>query len=480
MTAPLHYQSARDLAAQIVRGKLKARDLLEHLLDRIKQHNPALNAVIWTDAEGARARADEADAAVARGQIWGPLHGIPMTVKESYQVAGSPTTWGNPNFRNNVTDTDAVAVQRLKDAGAIVFGKSNVPYMLADWQSFNEIYGTTNNPWDVTRTPGGSSGGSAAALAAGLTILEAGSDIGASIRNPAHYCGVFGHKPTYGVVTPRGQSLPETYAASDISVIGPLTHDAGDLRTMMDVMAGPDAVDAIGWSLNLPPSRRRSLKDFRVAVKLSDSNCDVDAGYADTLQDLVDQLAKAGATVEETEPDVDTGRLYELYVLLLRAATSGRVTDDVIEMSREVLKGKDDGSYLYRMARGNLMAHREWLPLNNERHAMRLKFAEFFQDWDILLCPAAAGPAFAQDEAGQRHDRRIDINGQQVYGTDQMFWAGYSCNVYLPATVGPAGLVRGLPVGYQAVTGQYMDYTSIAFAEHVANEIVGFTPPPGY
>ncbi len=481
MTAPLHYQSASQLVPQMVRGTLKSRDLLEHLLARIAERNPALNAVVWMDVEGARAQADAADAAAARGQIWGPLHGIPMTIKESYRVAGSPTTWGNPNFRNNVTDDDALTVERLKKAGAIVFGKSNVPYMLADWQSFNAIYGTTNNPWDLSRTPGGSSGGSAAALAAGLTIIEAGSDIGASIRNPAHYCGVFGHKPTYGVVPLLGQSLPDTYAQGDISVVGPLTRSAADLRTMMQVMAGPDPVDGIGWKLELPASRHRSLKDFRVALKFSDPNCAVDSGYADALQNLADRLAKAGATVQEIEPDIDTSRHYELYVLLLRAATSGRVTDDVIEMSREVVaRGPDDGSYLYRMARGNLMGHSEWLGLNNERHGIRLKFAEFFQDWDILLTPAAAGPAWPQNEAGLRHDRKIEINGQQVYGTDQMFWAGYSCGIYLPSTVGPAGQVRGLPVGYQAITGQYLDYTAIGFAELVERDIIGFAPPPGY
>jgi len=480
MTTPLHYQSATAIASQIIRRKLSAREVLEHFLTRVEKHNGALNAVIWKDVEGARQTADEADAALDRGQVWGPLHGVPMTIKESYQISGSPTTWGNPDFRNNITDQDAVSVARLKAAGVNLYGKTNVPLMLADWQSFNEIYGTTNNPWDLSRTPGGSSGGSAAALAAGLSALEAGSDIGASIRNPAHYCGVFGHKPTFGVVTPRGQSLPNTYTVSDISVIGPMARSAVDLETAMQVMAGPDEVDGIGWQLHLPASRRRRLADFRVAVKLSDPNCDVDVGYVDTLQSLADALAKAGATVQETEPEVDTRKLYENYVLMLRAATSGRIPPAMLELSEEILKGQDDGSYLYRMARGNLASHREWLGWNKERNRFRYAFSDFFKEWDILLCPAAAGPAFPQDQTGQRHERKIEVNGKQVFGTDQMFWAGYSCNVYLPATVGPAGLVRGLPVGYQAVTGQYLDYTAIEFAKLVEQEIIGFQPPPGY
>jgi amidase len=480
MNQPLHYQSATEIASQIIRRKRSARDVLEHFLARVEKYNPALNALIWMDTAGARQTADDADAALDKGQVWGPLHGVPMTIKESYEVAGSPTTWGSPEFRNNVTDTDAVSVQRLKKAGVNLFGKANVPLMLADWQTYNEIYGTTNNPWDLSRTPGGSSGGSAAALAAGLTGLDAGSDIGASIRNPAHYCGVFGHKPTYGVVTPHGQSLPDNYATADISVIGPLARSAGDLEMAMQVMAGPDDVDAIGWQLKLPASRRRRLSDFRVAIKLGDPNCDVDKGYADALQNLADRLAQAGATVQEIEPDIDTNKLYENYILMLRAATSGRLPPAMLELSEQVLKGDPDGSYLYRMAQGNVISHREWLGLNNERHKFRYAFADFFKEWDILLCPAASGPAWPKNEEGVRHDRTIEVNGKQVYGTDQMFWAGYSCSTYLPATVGPAGLVSGLPVGYQAVTGQYLDYTSIEFAKLVEQEIIGFERPPGY
>jgi Asp-tRNAAsn/Glu-tRNAGln amidotransferase A subunit and related amidases len=196
--------------------------------------------------------------------------------------------------------------------------------MLADWQSYNAIYGTTNNPWDVTRTPGGSSGGSAAALAAGLTGLEAGSDIGGSIRNPAHYCGVFGLKPTWGVASPKGQALPGTHADADISVIGPLARGAADLDLALDVMAGPDEIDGVAWKLDLPPCSASSLADLRIAVKLRDPNCDVDAEYADKLQALVDAVAKRGAKVKEIEPKLDTVRLHEVYVLLLRAATSLR------------------------------------------------------------------------------------------------------------------------------------------------------------
>jgi amidase len=248
----LHYQSATTLARALRDGRLGARELLEHFLVRIDRHNPALNALVWQDREGARARADAADAARARGEPLGPLHGLPMTIKESYNLAGAPSTWGVPELRGNLADEDALAVQRLKAAGANVFGKTNVPLRLADFQSYNDIYGTTENPWCKGRTPGGSSGGSAAALAAGLTGLEIGSDIGGSIRNPAHFCGVFGHKPTWGLLPPRGHALGGALSPTDISVIGPLARSADDLETALRLMAGPDALEAAGLQLDLP------------------------------------------------------------------------------------------------------------------------------------------------------------------------------------------------------------------------------------
>jgi len=484
MTTPYHYQSATELAAAMRAKEISAVELLKHFLARVEKYNPKLNAIIWMDAEGALKRAEAADEALAKGESWGPLHGVPATIKESYQLAGSPTTWGVPTLADNITDTTAIGAQRLLDAGAVIFGKTNVPIYLADWQSFNEIYGTTIIPWDLSLSPGCSSGGSAAALAAGLTGLETGSDIGASIRNPAHYCGVFGHKPTYGAIPTRGQSMPGAYAASDISVIGPLTRSADDLEVALDAMAGPDRLDDAGWFLELPPPGQSALTDFRVAVKLTDPSSEVDGAYADQLQGLVDKLAAAGATVNDNaHPDVNTERLHEVYVMLLRAATSSRLSDDEYDHWAKIAAkaAPGDTPYLTRMAQANTLSHREWLRLNNERHAMRFKFAEFFEDWDILLCPAAASAAFPHDQAGERHDRTVTVNGRGVPTTDQLFWAGFSGVVYLPSTVGPAGLQsNGRPVGYQAISGHLRDKTSIAFAKCVEREIGGFIAPPGW
>lgn len=447
----------------------------------MERYNPKLNAIIHLDRERARERARAADAALARGEVWGPFHGVPMTIKESFDVEGWPTTWGRPDLKDNVARRNSVVVDRMLAAGVVLFGKTNVPIHLADWQSFNAIYGTTENPWRIGLTPGGSSGGSAAALATGLTGLEAGSDIGASIRNPAHYCGVFGHKPTWGIVPPRGQATPGVLAATDISVVGPMTRAGEDLEPALLAMAGPDELEAAAWRLELPPARRRALKEFRVAVKLRDSNSDVDGEYLDRLSAAVDALVKAGATVKEVEPEFDTRRYHDVYILLLRAATSARLSDEDVERYRRLAGERPDNRYLDLMARGQGMSHRAWIPLNNERAHFCWKWAEFFRDWDVLLCPAAASAAWPHDQAGERHDRTIVVNGRRVPTTDQMFWAGYASLAYLPATVGPIGLTRsGLPVGAQAIAASGEDRTAIAFVQALSAELGGFRPPPGY
>jgi amidase len=322
----LPFRTATSLAAALRARKISARELLDLYLKRVAAHNPRINAVVELTTERARRRARAADRTLAAGVKGRPLLGVPMTIKESFDVAGMRTSWGDPALKDNVAAADALAVQRLEAAGAIVFGKTNVPLMLADWQSFNAIHGTTSNPWDLSRGPGGSSGGSAAALAAGLTGLEAGSDIGASIRNPAHYCGVYGHKPSWGIASPRGHALPGIVAVSDISAIGPMARGAGDLAIALDAMAGPDAIDGRGWRLALPRDSRRSLRDFRVAVMLDDRNAEVDASVRDEIAKLAAFLRRSGAKVSLTaRPAIDFDALMRVYIALLRAATSARI-----------------------------------------------------------------------------------------------------------------------------------------------------------
>jgi amidase len=480
----LPFQTAKQLAAAIRKKKIGCLELLDLYLKRVEAHNPELNAIIASDIEGARKRAKAADKAVKAGKKLGPLHGVPMTIKESFDVTGFPTTWGDPAFKEHKAEKHSLLAQRMVDAGVTLFGKTNIPLNLADWQSFNEVYGSTGNPWDLSRTPGGSSGGSGAALAAGLTGIEAGSDIGASIRNPAHYCGVYGHKPTWGVVSPKGHALAGNVAYGDIGVVGPLARGAEDLEIAMHVMAGPDAIDGRGWKLTLPRSRKTKLRDFKVAVMLSDPNAEVDQSVQDELQKLATFLGKNKAKVsDKARPAIDTAELNDVYIRMLRAATSARMPDAVYAQAVKDAASfaDDDKSYFAQMQRGNSLSHRTWLQLNEKRHRMRLAWDAFFEDYDLMLCPVAVTAAFPHDQVGLRHLRTIVVNNKKVPVVDQIFWAGYAGITLMPASAAPIGQTKeGLPIGVQIIGRQYDDYTCIQFAKLLEQEYRGFVPPPAY
>jgi amidase len=480
MTNPAFWSATR-LARALRARKLGALELFDLYEKRIAAFNPRLNALCVLDLEGGRKRARAADR--VRGRK-GPLHGLPMTVKESFDVAGMPTTWGLPEFSEHRARSDALAVARVKAAGANVFGKSNVPLLLADWQSFNAVYGTTHNPWDVSRTPGGSSGGAAAALAAGLTGLELGSDIGASIRAPAHYCGVYGHKPTWALCSTRGHHLPDVVAQSDIAVIGPLARSAEDLRLAFDLIAGPDEIDAAGVRVSLSRKAPRGIRGLRVAVMANSRVAEVDASVADEIERVGTFLAKRGAKVSvRARPEIDEAEAWRVYVTLLRAETSGRLSDEDFArwQARQQGRPADDPAYEVMAARGATIHYKDWLRVSNRRHQMRLAWAAFFQDWDVLLCPTASTAAFPQNQKGERWERMIEVNGGPQPSTQQMFWAGWSGAFYLPGTVAPIALTReGLPVGVQIVGPQYGDHLTIGVARLLEREYRAFSPPPGF
>ncbi len=478
------FDSAVELAARIRRRKISCVDLLEHYLDRVRRYNGDLNAVCVFDLASAKKRARAADKAIAKGAALGPLHGVPMTVKESFDVAGLPTTWGRPDMQKNIASRNAVAVDRLLAAGANVFGKTNVPVMLADWQTFNPVYGTTSNPWDHTRVPGGSSGGAAAALAAGLTGLEIGSDIGASIRDPAHYCGVYGHKPTYGVCASDGHRLPPFDTPNDIGVIGPLARSAKDLEVALTAIVGTAGADSVGWQVTLPPAPRKTWKQWRVAVITTAPTAPVDRAVQARIQAVAEFAASRGAKVsDKARPDIPLAEAHRVFIHLLRSATSRSMTDEAFDRfatrARRVDPAKTD--YVSWMLTGCTLSHREWLLLDEARHRMMNAWADFFRDWDVLLCPAAATTAFPHNQKGERWERMVMVNGKPQPSTTQMFWAGYSGLAHLPSTVAPAGLARdGLPVGVQIIGPKFGDYTCIAFAAMLEREFACFTPPPTY
>jgi amidase len=477
------FSSAAELARMIRDRTTTSAELLDHYIARIERYDARVNAVVVRDFERARAKAVAADRALRSGASLGPLHGVPMTVKESFNVAGLPTTFGLPGHRDNIAAENALAVNRLVAAGAIVFGKTNVPPWLADSQTANAVYGTTGNPWDLGRAPGGSSGGAAAALAAGLTGLELGSDIAGSIRNPAHYCGVYGHKSTYGICPATGHALSPRIVDGDISVIGPLARSAGDLEIALRAIAGPGDIAGRAYTLRLPPPRCTDLREFRVAVVLDDPLAEVDGEVQDELKKLGDFLAGEKAQVSFTaRPSFDARALDAIYMTMVRAATAARLSEADFNAASALarstdLRATDIGT---KTLRGNTMSHREWTLLDEERHKFRLTWERFFDDFDVLLCPIAVTTAFPQTTI-EVAARTLQVNGRPVPYADQFFWSGYGGLAYLPATVAPIRKEgKGLPIGVQIIGRQYDDLTCIEFAKLLERHYRPFIAPPGY
>ena len=479
----LSFKSATELARMVRDKKIGAVELTRHFIARIERFDGAINAVVVRDFERALADAKKADVALGAGKTAGALHGVPMTVKESFNLKGHPTTWGGVGFKDDIASEDAEAVRRLKRAGAIVLGKSNVPFMLGDFQAYNEIYGQTGNPWDLSRTPGGSSGGSAAALAAGMSGLEFGSDIGGSIRNPAHFCGVYGHKPSWNIVPIDGHALPGMEGTPDLAVVGPLARSAEDISVALDVTAGPGNMTGPGWKLDLPPSRATSLRGLRVAVWHSDDVAPVDAAVSDRLQESADLLAREGATVSDSaRPEFDPAEARRVYVALLNSVVGSGVPDEMYEQNRRTAAAfaASDTSRPAEMARSMVLDHRAWLMSNARRTRIRRAWNAFFGSWDILLCPIMSTTAFAHDH-GPMPARTLTVNGRAQPYFDQIFWASLATTAFLPATVFPTGpAADGLPVGLQAIGAEHGDRTTIEVARLLGEAFGGFRPPPGY
>lgn len=479
----LAYRSASELLRELSQGKQSSLELLEFLLARIERENGAINAVVASDPEGARARAREADAARARGESWGPLHGLPMTIKDSIEVVGMPTTSGAPELAGHFPKCNADTAQRLIDAGAIVFGKTNLPLYAGDFQSYNAVYGTTCNPWDLERGPGGSSGGSAAALAAGFSPLELGSDIGGSIRNPAHFCGVYGHKPSWGTVSGRGHipGPPGAVSPSDLGVLGPLARTPEDLALAFDLLTGPSPSEATGWRLELPAARHERLADFRVALWLDQPGRPVSAEVADLIQQAADRIAQAGAHLDDrARPAIDPEDSHARYLRLLWSVMGAGFPLPVREALEKAHANLDpaDRDWNAQMVRGAVGPHRAWLADNEARHHLRARWSEFFADVDVLLCPIMPTAAFPHDHA-PIEQRMLDVDGHPMPYLEQLFWAGLITLVYLPASVVPVGRTRaGLPVGMQVVAPYLEDHTALHFARCIEDVVGGFVAPP--
>ena len=464
----LHWMSATELAAAIRARDISSVEALDHFVERIRELDGPINSVVHWDLERAGTAALDADAALAAGEAVGPLHGVPMTIKDSFQTEGCITTSGSPELSDYVPTQDAWPVARLRGAGAIPFAKTNLPLFADDIQSFNEVYGTTNNPHDLDRTPGGSSGGSSAALAMGFTPLELGSDIGGSIRVPAHYSGVMGHKPSYGIVPGHGQipGMPGTLTQADLAVVGPLARTVDDLELGLDVIAGPDRWTSPAWTLDLPASRADELADFRIAAWIDDEACPVDADTRRVLGDTVDAVTDAGGRVDaEARPGFTLTKAMTVYGELLFAALSGGVPKDRLD---DLARNTDDTPTGWIM-RSSATRHRDWLSNNERRLQIRERWSEFFTDFDAILLPVHPRPAFAHDHSMPQFERTISIDGVDRSYLDLWTWIAPAGLGSLPTTVVPVGTsADGLPIGVQIVGPFLHDRTTLQLARWVS------------
>ncbi len=487
--------SATKLARALKDKQMSSLELLEFYIGRHERLNPRVNAVVATDFDNARKRAGDADAALAKGEDWGPLHGLPMTIKDNIAVVGMPTTYGAPIAKDFRPSRNADVVESLLDAGAVVFGKTNLPLWGMDTQSFNEVYGQTNNPWDVTKTPGGSSGGAAAALAAGLTGLDIGNDIGGSIRIPAHFCGIYGHKPSYGIVSTQGGSKPwglmipnfvdTDYApALDLVVYGPLARSAEDLRLAMDIIVKPPSYERKAFKIKLPPPRKASLREFSVGLWLDDQSFPPDAAVGNCLQDLADRLAKTGANLKTERPDIDLGNSHrlrnDLETMTMSLFQPPGYFDWAMSQLRTLKDEDQSGQAMW--VRAITAYHRDWNRLNQMRAVIRQKWADYFQEFDVLLCPVVRIAAHDHDHT-EIIRRVAQFNGQDSNYWDVVGpWNSLSLVSYLPATVAPIGFTpAGLPVGVQIIGPHLEDHTPIQFAMFLEEQLTGsFKVPLGF
>jgi amidase len=482
------FASATEMLAALRARRVSAVELLDLHRARIERHNPALNAIVEPDFERARRDAEAADARRAHGED-APLLGLPMTLKESINVRGLRTTVGMPFWKDFRSEHDAPVTTRVKAAGAAVMAKTNVPQMLADWQSANPVHGRTNNPWDVTRTPGGSTGGGAAALAAGLTPLEFGSDIGGSIRVPAAFCGVYGHRPSDTAMPRSGQFPfpPMPNVAVVMGVQGPLARSAEDLELALDVAAGPETGEDVAWRLAIPPARRERLSDFRVAVLPPIDWLPLDAEVEAALDALAARLGGLGCHVKAIQPAAlgDHRAHYALYLTLLGAITSARVPVEQRQARLAVMRTRDD-EWSRALQRGIESGAPDYLAWIAQREQYRAAWRAFFLDWDVLLAPAFFTPAYPHwdkpwPDTPESITKTLDVNGARVLEELGLVYPAVATLAGQPATAFPVGLTKGgLPIGVQALGPYLEDRTPIRFAALVARAVGGFSRPPGH
>ncbi|KAA1174759.1 amidase [Marinobacter salinexigens] len=485
----IYYQPACKLLQQLESGALTSEQLVQALLVRIQEHNPLVNAVVTLDKEGALEKARESDRLRAAGRRTGPLHGLPLTVKDTWEVAGMTCTAGAPALRHYLPERQADVIQRLEDAGAIILGKTNVPLYASDVQSYNKVFGVTQNPYDPSRTPGGSSGGAAAALASGFTPLEVGSDLAGSIRTPAHFCGVFGHKPSRGLVSFRGHipGPPGTESQPDLAEGGPLARNSQDLELLLKVIAGPRPADSRNWNLSLEPSNIERLEQARIGVWLEDPLCPVENELIEGYRGLTKALEGRGALVTTpTHPLLKLEHILPAYFNLLGSLIGTSLKPGMRRQMKWIAR-LDRWLHLLgpvtpgigEYARGVNQPIHEWMQWSEKREKMRAAITPLFNDIDVLLTPVTPTVAIPHDHTEPVFKRRITVGGKPKAYMDQFCWIAMATLLGLPATSIPVGRTRdGLPYNIQVIGAPGKDLTTIRFGQLLEEAgLAGFTPP---
>ncbi len=466
--------------------EISSVELLDAMIANIERFNPDVNAVVAQDLERARVEATAADDLRDTDEFIGGLHGLPMTIKDTYSTLDLVTTAGSPNYADHLPEKDATVVRLLRRAGAVVWAKTNVPLFAGDHQTYNDVYGRTNNPWNLDRTAGGSSGGSAVSVACGFTTAEVGSDIGGSIRQPAALNGVFGLKTTHGLVGGRGHipGPPGTVSEGDLAVHGPIARSCGDLKLLLEVLTrSTTAFRGVPGARLQKFDRQPDIADMRIGIWADDAVSPVDQQVRNVVEAAGVELESAGATVRnDVRPETSSEEMHHIYLRLLNSAMSGGVSATAIEQFAEAA-GEGWGpadDHETNFARGVRLPHREWMRSHERRVRVQLEWEQIFHDIDVMIAPVQPVPAFPHNTEVSYGHRTLTINGEEHPYPNLLFWAGLATMPHLPSLTIPLGMSDdGLPIGVQLIGPIWSDHKLCSMGEEIASVLgVRFTPPP--
>ena len=488
---PIVFLSASDLAVAIRSGTYTSYEVVSAHINHIHKYNPDLNAIVAIDERAALERARKADEALARGEIWGPLHGVPVSIKDHYAVKNMRITNGFPPLADQITDFDATVVKRLKDAGAIILGITNMPVLAMDVQTFNPIYGRTNNPWDLSRTPGGSTGGGAAAVASGMTPLTIGSDLAGSIRIPADFCGVYGIKPTenfisgYGIFPGISDIKKRTIRA--MASLGPLARSVKDLKLCLPIIAGPDGYDALVPAVDMTPKPKPGYRELRIAWSDNFGDVPVSGDTHEVLKQFIDKLAAEGCTVKQINPkQFDFPEVWKTWGEMVDLQLNTNLPSPARFIMYTLGGWERSKAPLLQMVYP--ATYDKYIEINSRREVLISHFEHFLMEWDVFICPVTTRPAYKHREPNDTifgyniYDDPVPVDGHQLnYWMANCAYTAPFNTTGNPVVTIPAGYSKdGMPIGVQIVGRRWHDMELLDIAEMIDAVAGAYREPEGY